>query len=131
MRLFELSICCGFRSSFLARRPMRLAGGAGVQDQSSCPTRSVLAKSAVVGGWDAGARPCVGMVALRPVLDLSEAVPHAIERLDHIELVVDRLELLAKALDVAVDRAIVHVDLLVIGRIHQRIAAFNDARPLG
>src|SRR3569832_929957 len=34
---------------------------------------------------------------------LLEAVAHAIQRFDHLELVVDRLELLAEPLDVAVD----------------------------
>ena len=64
------------------------------------------------------------------MLDLSEAIADAIQRFDHVELAVNRLELLAQALDVTVDRAVVHIDLLVIGGIHQRIAAFDHARTL-
>src|SRR5665213_3032333 len=42
-------------------------------------------------------------------------------------LVVDDLELLAQAFDVAVDGAVVDINLVVIGRIHQGVAAFHDA----
>ena len=62
--------------------------------------------------------------------DLLEAIAHAVERLDHLEIVVDRLELLAQPLDVAVDGAVVDIDLVVIGRVHQRVAALDDARAL-
>src|SRR5215217_9043421 len=60
-----------------------------------------------------------------------EAVADAVERLDHLELVVDDLELLAQPLDVAVDGAVVDIDLVVIGRLHERVAALDDARALG
>src|SRR5262249_41564086 len=56
-----------------------------------------------------------------------ETVTDAIKRLDHLEIIVDDLELLAQPLDVAVDGAVVDIDLVVIGRIHQRIAALYDA----
>src|SRR5262245_63050215 len=58
-----------------------------------------------------------------------EAIADAVESLDHIEVVVDLLELLAQPLDVAVDSAIVDVHLIVVGRIHQGIARLDDARP--
>ena len=38
------------------------------------------------------------------------------------------LELLAQPLDVAVDGAVVDIDLVVVGRIHQGVAAFHHAR---
>ncbi len=60
----------------------------------------------------------------------AESVADSIKRLDHLEVVVDDLELLAQPLDVAVDGAVVDIDLLIISRIHQRITAFHHARPL-
>src|SRR3954464_9719111 len=56
-----------------------------------------------------------------------ETVADAVERLDHVEALVDDLELLSQPLDVAVDGAVVHVDLIVVGRVHQGIAALHDA----
>src|SRR3954449_3448524 len=60
-----------------------------------------------------------------------EAVADAVEGLDHVEGVVDDLELLAQALDVAVDGTVVDIDLVVIGRVHEGVAALDDARALG
>src|ERR1019366_9697705 len=48
-----------------------------------------------------------------------EAVTHTVQGFDHLEIVVHDLELLAQPLDVAVDGAIVDIDLIVIGRVHQ------------
>src|SRR5690242_9663451 len=45
---------------------------------------------------------------------LLEAISNAIERFDHLEVVVDLLELLAQALDMAVDGPVVDIDLVVI-----------------
>src|SRR5216684_7398458 len=56
-----------------------------------------------------------------------EAVADAVQGFDHLEIVVHDLELLAQPLDVAVDGAIVDIDLVVIGRVHQGVAAFHDA----
>src|SRR5436190_3559695 len=64
-------------------------------------------------------------------LRLLEAVADTVERLDHVEAVVGLLELLAQALDVAVDGAVVDVDLVVVGRIHQRIARLHHAGSRG
>src|SRR5438477_13029499 len=63
-------------------------------------------------------------------LRLLEAVADTVERLDHVEAVVGLLELLAQALDVAVDGAVVDIDLVVVGRIHQGIAALHHAGAL-
>src|ERR1700674_3947800 len=60
---------------------------------------------------------------------LLEAVADTIERFDHLEVVVHRLELLAQALDVAVDGAVVDVDLVVVGRVHERVPALHHAWP--
>ena len=49
---------------------------------------------------------------------LLEAIAHAIKRFDHLEGILDHLELLAQPFDVAVDRSIVHIDLVVIGGVH-------------
>src|SRR5690606_31874635 len=56
-------------------------------------------------------------------LDLAEAVSNAIEGFDHVEIVVDRFELFAQPLDVAVNRSVVYIDLFVIRCIHQSVAA--------
>src|SRR5689334_14026235 len=62
---------------------------------------------------------------------LLETIADAVQRLDHLEFVVDHLELLAQPLDVAVDGAVVDIDLVVIGRVHQCVAALHDAGPGG
>src|SRR3954453_23094808 len=56
-----------------------------------------------------GAAPARGRASL---LSVAVTISDAIERLDLREVVVDRLELLPQALDVAVDRAVVDIDVL-------------------
>src|SRR5205085_7422488 len=58
------------------------------------------------------------------------SITDAIESFDLAEFGIDRLELLAQALDVAVDRAVIDVDMLAIGRVHQLIAIFDVTRTL-
>ena len=58
-----------------------------------------------------------------------KAIANTIKRLDHIELNVACLELLAQSLDVAVDSSLVHVYLIVVSSIHQGVAAFDYPRP--
>src|SRR5690606_10756057 len=70
-----------------------------------------------------GAPPACGLLLV--------TISDAIERFDRVELRVHFAELLAHALDVAVDRAVVDIDLIVIGRVHQRIAALHIAGALG
>src|SRR6266849_1727062 len=62
-----------------------------------------------------------------PASYLLEAIADAVERFDHVEIVVGALELLAQALDVAVDGAVVDIDLIVVGRVHQGVAALDHA----
>src|ERR1700749_3556547 len=57
-----------------------------------------------------------------------ETVSDAVQRLDHLEIVAHHLELLAQPLDVAVDGSVVDIDLVVIGRVHQRVAALHHTR---
>src|SRR5262249_31163762 len=57
----------------------------------------------------------------------AEPLTDAVKRLDHVEIVVSHFEFLAQPLDVAVDRPVIDIDLLVIGRIHQRVAALDHA----
>src|SRR3954464_2378417 len=63
-----------------------------------------------------------GISSPAPMSGFLEAISDAIEGFDHLELVVDLLELLSQPLDVAVDRPVVDIHLIVIGRIHQGIA---------
>src|SRR5476649_2687345 len=64
----------------------------------------------------------------RPLFAIT--IADAIQRLDGVEIVGHRLELLAQPLDVAVDGAVVDIDLVVIGRVHQTVAAFDKAGTL-
>src|SRR6202163_1389760 len=66
-----------------------------------------------------------------PKSDFLEAIAHSVQGLYHFEIVVHDLEFLAQPLDVAVDGAIVDIDLVVIGRVHQGVAAFHDAGARG
>src|SRR5580658_3055093 len=60
-----------------------------------------------------------------------ETITDAVKCFDHLEVVVDGFEFFAQALDVAVDRAVIDIDLIVIGGVHQRVAAFHHAGPRG
>src|SRR6516165_577715 len=63
---------------------------------------------------------------MRPHLFL-KAISDTIQRFDHIELAVAGFELFAQPFDVTVDGAVIDVNLIVIGRIHQGVAAFHHA----
>src|SRR4051812_16294484 len=58
------------------------------------------------------------------------SIADAIEGFDLREFRIDGLELLAQPLDVAVDRPVVDIDVLAIGRIHQLVAVFDMAEAL-
>src|SRR5579884_2235775 len=75
--------------------------------------------AAAVGSASAGAGSAVAV-----------SIADAIERFDLRELAVDRLEFLAEPLDVAVDRAVIDVNVLAIGRVHQLVAVLDVTRPL-
>src|SRR5204862_1070436 len=59
------------------------------------------------------------------------SVTDAIECFDLSEFGIDGLELLAQALDVAIDRSVIDIDVLAIGGIHQLVAVFDVPRTLG
>src|SRR5690606_35449957 len=60
----------------------------------------------------------------------SVSVADAIQGFDCVELGIHFTELLAHPLDMAVDRPVVDVDLILVGRVHQVVAALHEARPL-
>src|SRR5688572_26511587 len=62
---------------------------------------------------------------------LSKAISYAVERLDRLELGVDRSNLASQALDVAVDGSVVDIDVVLIGDVHELVARFDHAGPLG
>src|SRR6185437_2527491 len=57
------------------------------------------------------------------------AISDAIKRFDLREACVYGLEFLAQALDVAVDGAIVDIDVLAIGAVHELVPALHMAGP--
>src|ERR1700675_3146313 len=60
---------------------------------------------------------------------LLEPIADAIERFDHVEVVVRSLEFLAQTLDVTIDGAVIHIDLIIVGGIHERVPALDDPWP--
>jgi hypothetical protein len=56
------------------------------------------------------------------------SIPDAIECFDLREIRIDVLEFLAQAFDVTVDRPVVDINVLAIGRIHQLVAVFDVPR---
>src|SRR5688500_16767362 len=93
--------------------------------ESSCSTRSVISTFATIGlhilraAW-----PHTRSGFLEPIAD-------TVESFDGFEVIVNLFELLAKTLDVAIDGAVVDIHLIVVGGVHQSIAAFNYAGALG
>src|SRR5262245_43331011 len=71
-------------------------------------------------------RPPMAAKALR-IRSFLKTIADAIKRFDHLEIVVNDLEFLAQTLDVAVDGAIIDIDLIVVGGVHQRVAALDHA----
>src|ERR1700748_2430156 len=61
---------------------------------------------------------------------LRETVTGAIERLDSVKFGIDLTELAPHALYVAVDGAVVDIDIVLIGRVHQLIASLHHAGAL-
>src|SRR5688500_18235040 len=61
---------------------------------------------------------------------LRKTVAYAVEGLDRLELAVGGAELAPEPLDVAVDGAVVDVDVVLIGDVHQLVARFDHAGPL-
>src|SRR6201996_2213008 len=70
-------------------------------------------------------------LALRTGSGLAVAITNAVEGFDGVEFRINLAELAAHTLDVAVDGAVVDIDLVVVGGVHQIIAALHEAGPLG
>src|SRR5579871_1997135 len=64
---------------------------------------------------------------LAGITSFSVTVTYSIESFDHIEGIFDLFELLSQSLDVAVDSAVVDVNLVVVGSVHQRVATLDHA----
>src|SRR5690606_220116 len=62
---------------------------------------------------------------------LAVAVTDAIQGLDRVELGIDYPELLSHPFDVAVDGAVIDIDLIVVGGVHQAVAALHETGALG
>jgi hypothetical protein len=74
---------------------------------------------------------CIGEMTVDAASTLLEPIANTIKGLDHVKFRVGGHELLAQPFDVAVDGPIIDIDLVIVGRIHQGIAAFDDARTAG
>src|SRR5437764_6226424 len=55
-----------------------------------------------------------------------ETIADPVKSFDHVEVIVGRFEFLAQPFDVAIDGAVVDIDLIVIGGIHEGITAFHN-----
>ena len=78
-----------------------------------------MTKAPNTSGYDRGDRRKDEMpLFLKPVT-------HPIKRFDHVEGVVDPSEFLAQALNVAVDCTIIEINLVIVGGIHQSVAALD------
>src|SRR5258708_27266897 len=60
---------------------------------------------------------------------ISVTIDDAIKGFDLAKAGIDRLELLSQPLDVAVDGAVIDIDVLAIGAVHELVPAFHVARP--
>src|SRR4051794_21811171 len=106
---------------------------------SSAKARTLTARMRQVSGDSQRRRPMRGSARLSAgsgrreaaegalPLPVAVAISDAIQRLDLREVVVDDLELLAQPLDVAVDGAVVDIDVLAVGGVHQLVAALDVA----
>src|SRR5258708_19460665 len=60
-----------------------------------------------------------------------EPVAHPIERFDHVKRIYGLLEFLSQSLDMTVDCTIIYINLIIVGGIHQGVAAFDHAGTRG
>src|SRR3712207_3285337 len=62
---------------------------------------------------------------------LGKTIAYAVEGLDRLELGIGGPELAPQALDVAVDGAVVDIDVVLVGDVHQLVARLDHAGTLG
>src|SRR5437870_2666001 len=114
----------------------RVSGEIGSQRKR--PARVVSPRGATLRGSPCGDHSAgVGATAASGAVSgagfgsaVAVSIADAIEGFDLRELRIDVLEFLAQALDVAVDRPIIDINVLAIGGIHQLVAVFDMARAL-
>src|SRR5690606_6418527 len=104
-----------------------LPGGTSIRRQPRRPERGA-SPADCAPSWVSGWARCGSSVVTALSSLLLAAIADAVEGLDHLEIVVHGLDLLARPFDVAVDGAVVHIDLVVIGGVHQRVARLDHAR---
>src|SRR6266403_1347697 len=106
---------------------MRRVSGETVQRLPVLGRRSALGPgpSAALAG-ERGAKGCSataeGAAGAAAGSTVAVSIPDAIECFDLGEIRIDVLKFLAQTLDVTVDRPVVDIDVLAIGRIHQLVA---------
>src|SRR5215203_6040508 len=61
---------------------------------------------------------------------LGKAVSHAVEGLDRLELRIHLPEFTAEPFDMAVDRSVVDIDVVLVRGIHQLVARLDEAGTL-
>ena len=66
-----------------------------------------------------------GGQAISSSSDFPEAVSDTVKRIDHVEGIIDRRKLSTYSLDMAVDCAVVDVNVIVICRIHERVSTLD------
>src|SRR4051794_7422600 len=94
------------------------------------PARSATARTLIARiRWRRDQRPVQRVLSLRSSL-LSKAVPHAVQSLDRLEFGIGLAELAPQPLDVAVDRSVVDIDVVLVGDVHQLVARLDYPRPL-
>src|SRR5688572_17134507 len=123
VRLAETNLTSGCRRS---QRP----AGSVARPAAAAPLARRWAPPLIPSQMPTAARDRSNSSAIPPPSGASsflEAVADAVERLDHVEVVVDLLELLAQPLDVAVDGAVIDVHLVIIRGIHERVPRLDDA----
>src|SRR5665213_1668673 len=84
-------------------------------------------------------KPCMALDIVTAITDPAAAagsviavtISNAIQGFDLRELGIDHLELLAQTLDVAVDGAVVDIDVLAVSTVHQLVATLDVAGPHG
>src|SRR6266403_5431495 len=112
---------------------MRRVSGETVQRLPVLGRRSALGPgpSAALAG-ERGAKGCSvtaeGAAGAAAGSTVAVSIPDAIECFDLREIRIDVLKFLAQTLDVTVDRTVVDIDVLAIGRIHQLVAVFDVPR---
>src|SRR4051794_10964082 len=94
------------------------------------PARSATARMLTARiRWRSFQPPVQRILSLGSSL-LSKAVSYAVERLDCLEIGIGLPELAPKPLDVAVDRSVVDIDVVLVGDVHQLVARLDHPRPL-